>query len=64
MDMIWILVGMPIFCGLYATHCAAKNRREEELATQACAVELPRRMIVSSPGAGLSIKGRESQLVG
>jgi hypothetical protein len=64
MDMIWVLVGMPIFCGLYAIHCAAKNRREDELGSSMCAVELSRRMIGSYPREGLSIKGQQGPLVG
>jgi hypothetical protein len=55
MDMIWILVGMPIFCGLYAIHCAEKNGREEEKRPGMCSVELSRRMIGSSPREGLSM---------
>jgi hypothetical protein len=55
MDMIWILVGMPIFSGLYAIHYAKKSGREEEKRPRTCSVELSRRMVGSSPREGLSM---------
>lgn len=30
MDFIWIIVGMPIFCGIYGIYRARENRIEEE----------------------------------
>ena len=57
MHMIWVLVGMPIFCGLYAIYCVAKDRKEGRQLIRGRAVPSGRRVVSSTHPHAVSVDG-------